>query len=102
VWAGGWPKPFSGFYPPRSATQGSSFLATQGLNLGSLRDALRFALVTPNVAWCLATQGLKLGSLRDALRFALVTPSVAWRLATQGLKLGSLRDALRFALVTPG
>jgi hypothetical protein len=72
VWAGGLPEPFSGFIPPRSAPQGSSFLATQGLKLGSLRDALRFAVVTPGVAWCLATQGLNLGSLRDALGSLMV------------------------------
>jgi len=54
-------------FAPALITLGSSFLATQGFNLGSLRDALRPRVVTLGSSF-LATQGFTLGSLRDALR----------------------------------
>ena len=63
-------------FVPAVITLGSSFLATQGFKLGSLRDALRPRVITLGSSF-LATQGFKLGSLRDALRPRADHPLVA-------------------------
>ena len=114
-------------FVPALITLGSSFLATQGFTLGSLRDAHRPRAVTLGSSF-LATQGFNLGSLRDALRPRADYPRVArssqprasiWApfgmplvpalitlgssfLAILGFKLGSLRDALRPRADHPG